>query len=102
MWVCIDAAIRSAAAEESIWQESAAPASDNQKLLHDFAVHLNKRKRQMALLQPVRQKLLLKLLALRFLTDTPQQREKREKEKKKQVAELFGEESSILFFAADT
>ncbi|CDJ36575.1 uncharacterized protein EMH_0020890 [Eimeria mitis] len=91
-------AIRAAAAEESIWQESAAPPPETQKLLHDFALHLNKRKRQMALLQPVRQKILLKLLAVRFLTDTPQQREKREREKRRQVAQLFGEESSILFF----
>lgn len=97
-----DAAIRAAAAEESIWQDSAAPPAETQKLLRDFALHLNKRKRQMALLEPIKQKILLKLLAVRFLTDTPQQREKREKEKRKQVAQLFGEESSILFFAPQT
>ncbi|CDI80597.1 hypothetical protein, conserved [Eimeria acervulina] len=95
-------AIRAAAAEESIWQDSAAPPAETQKLLRDFALHLNKRKRQMALLEPIKQKILLKLLAVRFLTDTPQQREKREKEKRKQVAQLFGEESSILFFAPQT
>ncbi|CDI86715.1 hypothetical protein, conserved [Eimeria praecox] len=33
------------------------------------------------------------------MSDTPQQREKREREKRRQVAQLFGEESSILFFA---
>lgn len=55
----------------------------------------------MALLQPVRERILLKLLALRFLTDTPSQRKKREEEKRQQMAQLFGEESSIIFFASE-
>ncbi|CDJ42168.1 hypothetical protein, conserved [Eimeria tenella] len=93
-------AIRAAVAAESIWQDSA-PTPETQGLLREFAAHLNKRKRQMALLQPVRERILLKLLALRFLTDTPLQRKKREEEKRQQMAQLFGEESSIIFFASE-
>ncbi|KAL8449155.1 hypothetical protein Emed_003306 [Eimeria media] len=92
-------AIRAAAAAESIWRASSAPPMETQKLLHDLAVHLKRRQRQTVLLQPVRKRILLKLLAIRFITDTKQQREKRENEKKRQMADLFGEESSILFFS---
>ncbi|KAL8441976.1 hypothetical protein Emag_006753 [Eimeria magna] len=92
-------AIRAAAAAESIWRASSAPPIETQKLLHDFAVHLKRRQRQTVMLQPVRKRILLKLLAVRFITDTKQQRAKREREKKQQMADLFGEESSILFFS---
>ncbi|KAL8431465.1 hypothetical protein ACSSS7_005259 [Eimeria intestinalis] len=94
-------AIRAAAAAESIWRAGSAPPMETQKLLRDFAVHLKRRQRQNVLMQPVRKRILLKLLAVRFMTDTKQQREKREKEKKQQMADLFGEESSILFFSPD-
>ncbi|KAL8271283.1 hypothetical protein Esti_004798 [Eimeria stiedai] len=90
-------AIRAAAAAESIWRASSAPPMETQKLLHDFALHLKRRQRQTVLLQPVRRRILLKLLAVRFITNTKQQREKREKEKEQHMADLFDEESSILF-----
>ncbi|XP_026192588.1 uncharacterized protein LOC34619416 [Cyclospora cayetanensis] len=92
-------AIHAAALAESIWQGGEPPSPETQKLLHDFAIHLKRRKRQMALVQPLRERILLKLLAIRFLTDTPHQREKNRNERKEQMDKLFGEESSVLLFS---